>query len=178
MFGDTWKIINVPTKGVLNNVNEFYKREGEVGYSTNGYKVIDDLVSRKVVMDKIMMFTDCQLWDSQADGNSLSISWSKYRTIAPNAKLYLFDLAGYGQMPIDVRKNDVYLIAVDTNSGFWEVYEKIIFEKENSLPTWLIVVIVVGSIILIIFVIILVKCTCLKKRRDESDSNRLLEEEA
>ncbi len=111
MFGDTWKIINVPTKGVLNNVNEFYKREGEVGYSTNGYKVIDDLVHRKVVMDKIMMFTDCQLWDSQADGNSLSISWRKYKTIAPNAKLYLFDLAGYGQMPIDIRRNDVYLIA-------------------------------------------------------------------
>lgn len=110
MFGDTWKIINVPTKCVLNNVNEFYKREGEVGYSTNGYKVIDDLVHRKVVMDKIMMFTDCQFWDSQADGNSLSISWSKYKTIAPNAKLYLFDLSGYGQMPIDVRKNDVYLI--------------------------------------------------------------------
>jgi 60 kDa SS-A/Ro ribonucleoprotein len=111
MFGDTWKIINVPTKGVLNNVNEFYKREGEVGYSTNGYKVIDDLVHRKVVMDKIMMFTDCQLWDSKADGNSLSTSWRKYKTIAPNAKLYLFDLAGYGQMPIDIRSNDVYLIA-------------------------------------------------------------------
>jgi 60 kDa SS-A/Ro ribonucleoprotein len=111
MFGDTWKIINVPTRGVLNNVNEFYKREGEVGYSTNGYKVIDDLVSRKVVMDKIMIFTDCQLWDSQADGNSLSISWNKYKTIAPNAKLYLFDLSGYGQIPIDIRSNDVYLIA-------------------------------------------------------------------
>jgi len=111
MFGDTWKIINMPTRGVLNNVNEFYKREGEVGYSTNGYKVIDDLVSRKVVMDKIMIFTDCQLWDSQANGNSLSISWSKYKTIAPNAKLYLFDLSGYGQMPIDIRSNDVYLIA-------------------------------------------------------------------
>ncbi len=35
MFGDTWKIINMPTKGVLSNVNKFYTREGEVGYSTN-----------------------------------------------------------------------------------------------------------------------------------------------
>ena len=29
----------------------------------------------------------------------------------PEAKLYLFDLAGYGTTPIDNRQGDVYLIA-------------------------------------------------------------------
>lgn len=47
MFGDTWKVINVPTKGILSNVDAFYRREGEVSYSTNGYLVIQDLVKRK-----------------------------------------------------------------------------------------------------------------------------------
>lgn len=111
MFGDTWKIINMPNRGVLSNVNEYYKREGEVGYATNGYKVIDDLVNRKVIMDKIMMFTDCQLWNTNQDGASLSSSWKTYKQIAPHAKLYLFDLAGYGNAPLQVEKNDVYLIA-------------------------------------------------------------------
>ena len=33
------------------------------------------------------------------------------KKIAPNAKLYLFDLAGYSTQPIDVKQNDVYLLA-------------------------------------------------------------------
>jgi 60 kDa SS-A/Ro ribonucleoprotein len=111
MFGDSWKVINMPNRGVLNNVNEYYKREGEVGYATNGYKVIDDLVDRNVVMDKVMLFTDCQMWNTKADGASLEKSWKAYKAIAPNAKLYLFDLAGYGTTPVSVQKNDVCLIA-------------------------------------------------------------------
>lgn len=111
MFGDTWKIINLPTKGILSNVNEYYKREGEVGYATNGYKVIDDLIKRNNIMDKVMLFTDCQLWDDRHGSSSLEKSWKAYKRIAPNAKLYLFDLAGYGSSPVNVQKNDVHLIA-------------------------------------------------------------------
>jgi hypothetical protein len=111
MFGNTWKVINMPNRGVLANVDEYYKREGEVGYATNGYLVIDDLISRQAVMDKIMLFTDCQLSDSRFGGNSLQSSWTKYKAIAPHAKLYLFDLAGYGNTPVSVERNDVTLIA-------------------------------------------------------------------
>lgn len=111
MFGDKWNIINMPNKGVLANVEEFYRREGEVGYSTNGHLVIDDLYLRKIVMDKIMIFTDCQLWNSSGGGGSLARSWKDYKKIAPQAKLYLFDLAGYGNTPLRIEDNDVFLIA-------------------------------------------------------------------
>jgi hypothetical protein len=37
--------------------------------------------------------------------------WKRYRKINPNAKLYLFDLAGYGQTPVKVRDNGVHVIA-------------------------------------------------------------------
>ncbi len=111
MFGDSWKVINMPNRGILANVQEYYKREGEVGYSTNGYKVIDDLIARKVVIDKVMLFTDCQLWNSGILGSSFEKSWNRYKAIAPNAKLYLFDLAGHGQAPLRMERNDVYLIA-------------------------------------------------------------------
>jgi 60 kDa SS-A/Ro ribonucleoprotein len=111
MFGDTWKIINMPYNNVLSNVTEYYKREGEVGYATNGHKVIDDLLERKVIMDKVMMFTDCQLWSNKVIGSSLEKSWKNYKIIAPHAKLYLFDLAGYGNIPINIQKDDVCLIA-------------------------------------------------------------------
>jgi 60 kDa SS-A/Ro ribonucleoprotein len=111
MFGNTWKVINMPNRGILANVDEFYRREGEVGYATNGYKVIDDLINRKVVMDKIMLFTDCQLWDSKNGSAHLEKSWKVYKTMVPNAKLYLFDLAGLGSSPVNLKQNDVYLIA-------------------------------------------------------------------
>jgi hypothetical protein len=112
MFGDRWKTITVPRGNILGNVQEFYRREGEVGYSTNGYLVIHDLSTRRVQMDKVMLFTDCQLWNSNSGNNHIKEQWVYYKQhIAPKAKLYLFDLAGYGQAPLQLLQNDVYLIA-------------------------------------------------------------------
>jgi len=111
MFGDIWKTINLPSGKILSNVEAMYKRMGEVGYSTNGHLAIDWLCDEKVVMDKVFFFTDCQLWDSNNENASLRKSWKKYKTIAPKAKLYLFDLGGYGQSPLSLAEKDVYLIA-------------------------------------------------------------------
>jgi len=128
MFGDSWKVINMSNRNVLANVNEFYKREGEVGYATNGYRVIDDLINRKVEMDKIMLFTDCQLWDSKFGGSSLANSWKNYKALFPNAKLYLFDLAGYGNTPVSLQNNDVCLIA-----GWSDKVFDVLYSIENGL---------------------------------------------
>ncbi|MCB2408808.1 TROVE domain-containing protein [Hymenobacter lucidus] len=113
MFGDTWKRVSLPRGRVLQNVQEFYRREGEVGYSTNGHLVIRDLLQRREVVDKVMIFTDCQLWNSTGDGGTLAQAWIDYRrTVAPQARLYLFDLAGHGHTPIEVREgHGVALIA-------------------------------------------------------------------
>ncbi|MDR1601069.1 MAG: TROVE domain-containing protein [Tannerella sp.] len=111
IFGDTWKTVNLPGSGVLTNVEAFYKREGEVGYSTNGHLVLQDLVDRRQVMDKIMIFTDCQMWDSSGVGATMREVWKEYKTIAPGARLYLFDLAGHGTTPLNITANDVYLVA-------------------------------------------------------------------
>jgi hypothetical protein len=111
MFGDRWKIINMPSAGILANVDEFYRREGEVGYSTNGHLVIADLLRSKKAVDKVMLFTDCQLWNSNGSGDSIQKLWVQYMKTAPNAKLYLFDLAGYGNTPLSTLNNNVFLIA-------------------------------------------------------------------
>ncbi len=111
MFGDTWKVINVPKKNILASVQEFYSREGEVGYSTNGYLVVKDLLQRKKAVDKVVLFTDCQLWNSNNSNESIAGLWKQYKQIAPAAKLYLFDMAGHGNIPLDIKRNDVYLVA-------------------------------------------------------------------
>lgn len=131
MFGDRWKTISVPGRGILRNVMEFYRREGEVGYPTNGYLVISDLLRRKVRMDKVMLFTDCQLYNSQASsGTDIHSLWLRYKAeVAPEAILYLFDLQGYGQAPLRIMRNSVYLIA-----GWSDKIFEVLAALENGNP--------------------------------------------
>ena len=111
IFGDEWMVVNLPFTGILSNVEQMYKLEGTVGYSTNGYKVIEYLNNGGIVMDKVMMFTDCQMWNSDGTRETIRKEWDKYKQIAPNAKLYLFDLNGYGTTPLNIVREDVALIA-------------------------------------------------------------------
>ena len=115
IFGDDWKVKNLPKGNILQNTVDLLKIRDEVGYSTNGYKVINDLINKKYKADKIMIFTDCQLWDSENPyGQQVQLNkmWNKYlKDINPNAKLYLFDLSGYGNTPVKINDNNVYMIS-------------------------------------------------------------------
>ena len=112
IFGSDWEEMNLSRKQILSNVEGMKRLAGRVGYATNGYKVIRSLIAQRRVMDKVMFFTDLQMYDSGATGNTLSGAWKDYkRNVAPHAKLYLFDLAGYGNTPLQVRRDDVFLLA-------------------------------------------------------------------
>ncbi|MBR6197020.1 MAG: TROVE domain-containing protein [Bacteroidaceae bacterium] len=111
IFGDDWKVVNMPNDNILMASREMVKMSNTVGFNTNGFKVINWLIKHQQVMDKIMMFTDMQMWDSTGKNNGIESAWMKYKEIAPDAKLYLFDLSGYGQSPIRLLKPDVFLIA-------------------------------------------------------------------
>lgn len=116
IFGDDWRVVNMPTDNILMATREMERLCNSVGYSTNGYKVIDWLVEQNMGMDKVMIFTDCQMWDSESRYHGraekeIQASWHTYKSMFPGAKLYLFDLAGYGQLPIRLAEPDVYLIA-------------------------------------------------------------------
>ncbi|MBQ9474251.1 MAG: TROVE domain-containing protein [Bacteroidales bacterium] len=111
IFGNDWKVVNMPSDNILMATRQLEKLGNTVGFSTNGYKVINWLSKNNMVMDKVMMFTDMQMWDSTASNQYIEKSWRQYKKTAPDAKLYLFDLVGYGQLPIRQMENDVYLIA-------------------------------------------------------------------
>ena len=111
IFGDDWKVVNMPTDNILMATRQLEKLGNTVGFSTNGYKVIDWLIEQKMVMDKVMMFTDMQMWDGRGRHKHIENSWKEYKQMAPEAKLYLFDLAGYGQLPMRIAEPDIYLIA-------------------------------------------------------------------
>ncbi|MEO0470911.1 MAG: TROVE domain-containing protein [Bacteroidota bacterium] len=111
IFGSRFATKELPAQSILKNVEALRSIEGEVGYATNGHDVIHHLVYQEKVVDKIMIFTDLQMWNSREDGNSIQEIWWHYKVIAPKAKLYLFDLNGYGSSPLKVGLHDVYLIA-------------------------------------------------------------------
>ena len=111
MFGNIWKVLNLPQENILANTIEMQRRAGEVGYSTNGYLVIDYLLANDIKMDKVMMFTDMQMWDSCRGGRHIQKIWEQYRQRYPEAKLYLFDLSGYGNTSIGLTKDNTVLIS-------------------------------------------------------------------
>ena len=114
MFGDIWKAIDMSSVSILQSTVDMLSRAGEVGYSTNGYKVIDWLIQEHREMDKVMLFTDCQLWNSEGwcGDAHLAEYWDRYKhEVAPHARLYIFDLVGYGQSPVSMVRDDVFCIA-------------------------------------------------------------------
>lgn len=119
-FGDIYKEIPMSRhSGILANTMEMHRREGEVGYSTNGYEIINYLMHNNISVDRIFIFTDNQFWDSRGIGykkvtgfgdafygdNHFATHFIKYQMKNPNVKLYVFDLAGYGHMfiPQDIK---------------------------------------------------------------------------
>lgn len=124
IFGNIWKVKNLPSNSILQNTMDLHRIEGEVGYATNGHKVIEWALEVEREFDKIMIFTDAQMWDTESsfsnnDPAAMQSAWSKYKKMFPNAKLYLFNLEAYGSFPLDiVSDKDVFLISGWSNKIF------------------------------------------------------------
>jgi hypothetical protein len=115
IIGNTWKPAPLPAYLMSGELDRLHKREGEAGYAINAHLVIQDLLRKGDVVSKVMIFTDCQLWNqrpfNQVARADLGRLWRQYRQLAPAAKLYLFDLAGYGKRPLEYLEDGVYLVA-------------------------------------------------------------------
>jgi 60 kDa SS-A/Ro ribonucleoprotein len=116
IIGNNWRPLELPAKPALLTVDEFRTHEGEAGYAINSWLVLKDLTRRQQVVDRVLIFTDYRLWDNrsfnQPAGTDLGRCWRQYRNqCAPQAKLYLFDLAGYGSRSLECLEDGVFLIA-------------------------------------------------------------------
>lgn len=111
MFGNTWKLLNLPKENILGNADEMHRREGEVGYSTNGYLIPRFLREHKIAADKVMLFTDNQFWNSNDDKHNFAEEWFAFKKFHPTAQAYIFSLAGYADTPIEARAGDCFFIS-------------------------------------------------------------------
>jgi len=103
-FGESYADIPVSRHdSVLTNAEKI--RHTHVGHSTNAWLTIESLRKRKLVFDRVLIFSDMQCYSTHGYGmQSLAEEWIRYRKeVNPKAVLYSVDLAGYGtlQFPQD-----------------------------------------------------------------------------
>lgn len=112
IFGDIWKVVPLAkySTGILANSMKLHELSREVGWSTNGYKVIEYLLDTKTKVDRIMFFTDCQLWNDSGDEHIAPLFIKYQRTINPDVKLYIFDLSGYGNVFMPEKSKGVCIL--------------------------------------------------------------------
>lgn len=111
IFGTDWKPVQLPSDPILANTRNLDRLSNQVGRSTNGWKIIQRLIDDKQNIDKVMIFTDRQLWNSTQHDAHINEKWSQYKKFSPESKLYIFDLSGYGTSSLSIHRDDVHLIA-------------------------------------------------------------------
>ncbi len=101
-FGDSFKVIPISKKdSIITNMHKIWKTP--VGHSTNGFLTIQYLLDNKIKVDRIMLFTDCEMYDSTGYGyltggnqGSIATLLKKYKMqVNPDVYTYVFNLAGY-----------------------------------------------------------------------------------
>ena len=88
----------------------------DVGNSTNGWKVLDYLREEGIEVDRVVLFTDMQIWDSLHrfgdEDRTVKDAFEDYRAdVAPDAALYMVDLASYGDLVTPEGYENVYNIS-------------------------------------------------------------------
>ncbi|MCK9521372.1 MAG: TROVE domain-containing protein [Dehalococcoidia bacterium] len=100
LFDSTLTWVNLRDRSILNSAYTTRPR----GWSTYGHLVVQDLIKRDIVADRVIFLTDMMLYDSSIYGqsrSSLSIEWLKYvRSVAPKCKLYNWNLMSYGEVSV------------------------------------------------------------------------------
>ncbi len=132
VFGDKWQAVNLVHGGILHNIENL--KNTHVGCSTNGHLAVEWAFRENRHFDTLVFFTDCQLWNSVPySSGTLSRAMADYwNKVNPNARVYVFDLAGYGNSPLDLVHRNVFMI-----SGWSDHIFKVLADVERGeLPFW------------------------------------------
>jgi len=111
VFGETFAIVPVSKKStILDNMKRFFTTN--VGHSTNGFLALKWLLENEIKVDRILLFSDMQLYQSsewRGEGSIAELLREYRQTINSKTKFYSFDLAGYGTLKVP--EAETYLIA-------------------------------------------------------------------
>jgi hypothetical protein len=119
VFAEGFKVVHtVKGDGILANTRRFL--ETDVGMATNAYLAVRYLIRHKVDVDRILLFSDMQCYDTgdvgrhwgMPTGVSLAEELKEYKAkVNPEVYLYSVDLAGYGTAQFPKGESRVCAIA-------------------------------------------------------------------
>jgi archaellum biogenesis ATPase FlaH len=98
------------------------------------FEYMDKLVSTKTIVDRIIIFSDCQIgkgcnwYDSKGNkGDNFNKLLTQYLTISPTVKVYSVDLKGYGNSLTRAENKNIVLV-----SGWSEKIFDMMYYIENG----------------------------------------------
>ncbi|WP_435349258.1 TROVE domain-containing protein [Haloarchaeobius sp. HRN-SO-5] len=116
-FGDDFQTVQMHVDTpVLQRQDAVLAIDEDVGNSTNGWKALEYLRDRGDPVERIVVFTDMQIWDSTPftarDDQTVETAFDAYRDeVSSDTKLYLVDLASYGDLVTPDGYENVYNIS-------------------------------------------------------------------
>jgi 60 kDa SS-A/Ro ribonucleoprotein len=141
VFGTYFQVVPLNSRdSVMSNAQKLIGTN--VDHSTNAYLVLQHLIEKKLKVDRIMLFSDMQCYDSSnldlgypyfgrsaqtSYGNTLAAMLKTYkRTVNPDVYMYSFDLSGYGTLQFPEDEPRVCLLAgfSDRVFDFIKAYEQ------------------------------------------------------
>ncbi len=116
-FGDNFQTVpmHVDTP-VLQRQDAVLAIDEGVGNSTNGWKALEYLRDRGEPVERVVIFTDMQIWDSTPftarDNKTVKTVFDAYvNEVSTETSLYLVDLASYGDLVTPEGYENVYNIS-------------------------------------------------------------------
>lgn len=105
-FANSFEMLNLDARDTVMTNMEAIGNAGPGG-GTRGHKVPKHLREQQRAYDKVIIFTDLQMW-----GGNFENEWVRYKNaVAPDANLYLVDLASYGDLVTPEGAQGVYNIS-------------------------------------------------------------------
>jgi 60 kDa SS-A/Ro ribonucleoprotein len=111
VFGEGHAVVPVvKSDSVMTNMERF--KGTDVGHSTNAYLSLRYLREKRLRVDRIVLFSDMQCYDSGGYGGSLASELELYRReVNPEVFMYSVDLAGHGTSQFPQGDSHVALLA-------------------------------------------------------------------
>jgi hypothetical protein len=124
-FGTHFDVVPGLTGRILNDVKTISRTD--VGHSTNAYLSIEYLTENNISVDRIIVFSDMQCYDSRYGDRSIAEALREYKNkVNPNVTLYSVDLQGYGTLQFPEDEKQVAMLAgfSDKLFKFMDYYER------------------------------------------------------
>jgi hypothetical protein len=115
VFGEQAALVKVsPNDSILRVMNK--QASTNVGHATNTHRVLELMLAQKLVVDRLIVLSDMQCYDSSGGSSTFSAAVAKYREkLNPALFVHSIDLVGYGKSALSASDPRVNLV-----SGFSE----------------------------------------------------------